>query len=300
MLLHNKKGIFIPMFVIFTAVILGVIFYMMYNQESMKNDLVGLRASSLLKAYDEEEKISFYLDLATYYSNNESLRKLAENGGYSESNSCEKTQQNIIDRETYVILNTCSVLNPYLEFKEQLKKEIKNYTSKYQSTYKKTDFQELFDLEKIKEKSGRVPPGVPPESGRTYYEAGDSYNEVYTKNVQEVSILSFGDVGSKILINFSDLILPIENDQLARITLKPRTSVSKPDFSLYRRVYQTLQTNCSQKSMQECKEKLKAEFPEIILEQENNILKVKLSSPQGTIRFALNPEQLIPGYQETP
>ena len=76
MLLHNKKGIFIPMFVIFTAVILGVIFYMMYNQESMKNDLVGLRASSLLKAYDEEEKISFYLDLATYYSNNESLRKL--------------------------------------------------------------------------------------------------------------------------------------------------------------------------------------------------------------------------------
>src|SRR3989344_5086277 len=160
----NKRGIFLPLFVIITALILSVLFYTVKTAVDEKQDLIGLRATNLVKLYDETEKINIYLDLSAQYSSDKSARILAENGGYAENNRCEKTQ------DGYVIWNTCPVLNPSLEFETQFKKELKFYVDKYNSSYKNRDYKKSFEME---------------------HNETLNYNNIYTESVRNSNIISY-------------------------------------------------------------------------------------------------------------
>ena len=108
----NKKGqIFLFGYVIIYTIILISLFFTTISAANKKEDIIGLRAINLIKANQESDNIELYLDMAAKYSYENSLNKLAENGGYSEENRCEKTQPTIIDREEYVILNTWQVFS---------------------------------------------------------------------------------------------------------------------------------------------------------------------------------------------
>src|SRR3989344_981874 len=130
----NKKGVFLPLFVFVTIFILLTLLFIINSEENKKNDLVGLRAISIIKTYDEIEKINIYFELATKYAEKNTLKVLAENGGYSEE-SCEKTKSDLLNKETFILLETCPHfiegdlfdLKPEQEFNKQLKKEIKNF-----------------------------------------------------------------------------------------------------------------------------------------------------------------------------
>ena len=74
MLLHkiNKKGVFLPLFVVLYIVILGGLLLVMKEAASNKEDLIGLRAVNMLKADDEIEKAMLYLDLSSKYASSNS------------------------------------------------------------------------------------------------------------------------------------------------------------------------------------------------------------------------------------
>ncbi len=284
-MVYNKKGVFLPLFVIFTAVILSMLLFTMYGTESKKNDLIGLRAISLVKAYDEGSKIEFYLDLSTDYSNKNALNILADNAGYSEKSRCEKLSQTLIDNEEYVLLNTCPVLNLNQEYEEQLKIEIKEYINLYESSYRKIDFNKL-GLEITQQQFQDIPQDV-----------ADPYNYIYTKTVRESNVLTLEDLNNKIKVTFSDMVLPVESSEQSSITIKPVTSLKQPNFSVYERLYAVLHKDCSRKQASECSNALKLEFTEATIVQENELLKVKIPTSEGNIKFAINPKQIPPQYQ---
>src|SRR3989344_6075486 len=147
-MLHNKKGMFLPLFIIIIPIILAALLYVMSQTEAQKEDLVGLKAINLIKLYDETEKIDLYLDLSSKYSNKNTLKSLAANGGYSDDNRCEKTEATLLEKESYVIWNTCPILNLNQEFLIQFKKELKSFINNYQSVYSNTNYKWFFDVEK--------------------------------------------------------------------------------------------------------------------------------------------------------
>ena len=191
------------MFVIIYIVILGALFITMKSIEADKIDLVGLHAVNLIKVYDESEKINLYLDLASKHARDNALKTLAENIGYNDASTCEKTQKTLVEQDQYIILNTCPVLNTEEEFKAQLKKELESFLKKYGSSYFETNYAKL-NIKRVEK----------------------SYNELYTDSVKNLDI-NIEDSESSLMIAFSGLNLPIEGAEQSFITLKPKTKIQR-------------------------------------------------------------------------
>ncbi len=269
----NKKGVFLPIFVIFTAVILSVLFYIISTTEANKQDLVGLRAVNLIKNYDESEKINIYLDLSAKYASKETWETLANNGGYSENNRCEKTG------DGYVLWNSCPVLNPSQEFISQFKNKFKNKINKYESKYTQLDYKNDLNMENP--------------------ETQIKYAQIYTENVNNSNIINTEFSGSKLIITLSDVNLPVESAEGSVLVMKPLTSTTRPPLSVYRDLYYTIQENCIDKEFSECQSKLTQYFPTINIVRSGELIKVDLETNKGNIKLAFNPSQPIPEYQDT-
>jgi len=270
----NKKGIFLPLFVFSSIVILGVLFYVMNTTEAKKEDFVGLKAVNIIKTYDEAEKINLYLDLAAKYSYENTLKNMAENGGYSSEAKCEKTQPNLIDQEPYVIWNTCPVLNPDKEFELQFKKEIKDYINKYESSYIGLNYGEL----------NLKSPGI-------------SHNDIFTKALQDTNLLNIENSENNLIVTFSDIDLQIENTESSKITIKPKTKTQKPDIRIYEELYTLVKNYCIKKEFEECQGKLSKIFSNIELKKESEIIKLKLLKENYSIKIAFNTDYEIPGFE---
>lgn len=266
----NKKGIFLPLFVFFSIAVLGMLFYIMQTTESKKEDFIGLKAINIIKTYDEAEKINLYLDLATKYSYENAIKNLAENGGYSADTKCEKTQQDLVDQEQYVIWNTCPVLDSNKEFKNQLKKELKIYLTKYESSYIDLDYEEL-ELEK-------------PEK---------SQNQIFTETVRNTNLLSIENS----ILTFSDMDLYIENAENSKLTLKPKTKTTKPNFKTYEELRTLVKNYCIKKEFEECQDKLSKIFANIEIKKENEVVKLSLPQDNYNIKFAFNTNYEIPSSE---
>lgn len=278
----NKKGIFLPLFVFATIFILGVLFYIIRTTESEKQDLVGLKAITLGKLYDETEKTMLYLNLAAEYSSDKAAAELAENGGYSTNNRCEKTE------EGYVIWNSCPVLNPSEEFAEQLKKELKNYIIKYESSYKSTDFQNMFGLAR------------PPNLLNIEIPAGidDVYNYIYTRNVRNSNIITNDYIDNNLFISLSDIIYPIENSGSSTLILKPKIKVSRLDTSLYGKIYNTVRSHCINKEFLECENNIKNKFAKATITQNEKSIKINIPIGEQTIKFIIISDKKLQEYQD--
>ena len=280
----NKKGqIFLMGFVVIYGLILSSLLFTVISSASNKEDLIGLRAMNLIKTEQESEKMFLYLNLATKYSSENTIREIGENGGYSENNRCEKTNPTLIDKNNYVIWNTCPVLDPTAEFIEQLKKEILDYIKLYESTYRKTDFEESFDIEK----------NYPRLEGVSD-EIKDDYNYIYTKNFRNTNILNIQISNDKIIINFSDILLPIENDQPSFTTIKPTTQLNIPELTIYKKLYLLISNNCIKKNYEECERTIKKDFTNAIIFKEDNLVKLKIPYNNYEIRYAFLLDKPIP------
>ncbi|MBS3152869.1 hypothetical protein J4230_05685 [Candidatus Woesearchaeota archaeon] len=284
----NKKGqIFLFGYVIIYTIILISLFFTTISAANKKEDIIGLRAINLIKANQESDNIELYLDMAAKYSYENSLNKLAENGGYSEENRCEKTQPTIIDREEYVILNTCQVLDSNGEFQSQLKKEIKYYLNIYESSYTKTSFKDDFNIEKEYPRLEGVPEKIK-----------DDYNYIYTQAIKNTKIEKIEQGSKNLIIAFSDVILPIENDEISYLNLKPEISIDKPDFTIYKEIHLAINNYCIKKDKKTCEEALKIKFKDINIYTEGILFKIIIPYNNYKIKLAFYNDKMIPLMQD--
>ncbi len=283
----NKKGFFLPAFIILTIFVLVTLASVINQSALKKDDLIGIQAVTISKLDDESTKILFYLDQATKISTDEALQTLAKNAGYSEGR-CETTKD-LIDKDSYPIINTCPVLNPEEEFKTQLKKDLKEYLKIYNSTYTTMDYKKIFNID-IYQKLDLIPETVSPE-------IGDFYNYAYTKKVKESNILNIEKLSNNLIITLTDLDLPIENSPQSIMTIKPKTKTITPDLSVYKDIYSLIKSNCINKEFDECKSNINRIFTNAIITKSNDLIKIQLESNIGTIKLAFNPKQQIPEVQ---
>ncbi len=81
----NKRGFFIPLFVFATFVMLTLLTYAILSTNANRNDVIGSAAVSLIKIYDEGEKVMIYLDKSSKLDKMNAMRILGENGGFMSS-----------------------------------------------------------------------------------------------------------------------------------------------------------------------------------------------------------------------
>jgi len=272
----NKKGLYLPLFVMIVPVILAALLGVMISAENDKEDFVGFRAVKILKAVDESGKINLYIDVAAEHSKANALKNMAVNGGYNSKNRCEKTARTLVDNEQYVIWNTCPVLNLEKEFETEFKQELKSLLQIYKSLYKTADYEKIL--------------------GRSSQNRQD-YAVFYTGNVRNASILSIERKQSEFMITISDIALPVEETADSAIILQPKTKIQIPDFFLYRKLHKTISERCINREFNDCSAEITSNFPGSEILHEDNIYKFKIPAEGLTIKFALMPESQIPSYQ---
>ncbi len=262
----NKKGMFLPMFVISSIFILSALFAAMWSAEKEKNDLVGLRAVNIIKIGDEIEKIGLYLTLAADYSMPKTISALDANGGYSEDNTCQKTQKTATDQEEYVILNTCPLLDQKKEFGQQLKKDIKSYIDKYESSYRKTEHQSfLWTLEEDK----------------------TDYKKMYTDLVRTAALEDLGETDEGFSIKISALSFPVEANTESKILVHFAVDRKYPNLELYNELQQFAAVNCIKQDFLLCQYTIKKQFAKSEISKEDNLIKVKIHAQDSSvIKFA--------------
>jgi len=144
-----KKGVFTPLLVFFTLLILSTLVFTISRAEEQKKLIrTGEPAILILAIYNEGERISFFLEETVKISQKETFKILEENAGYPEKNNCQK-QNNI------VIWNTCEYFDIEENFKIQLNETITGYIKQYPKelpnpiiTENSIDFKKINNMEK--------------------------------------------------------------------------------------------------------------------------------------------------------
>ena len=249
---HNKKGQFFPLFVVVIPVILAAILLVMSMTEAKRDDLIGQRAGSIIKVYDEAQKIDFFISLSAKHAEKLTLKELAKNGGYNKNNRCEKTEIDLVNQEQYVIINTCPVLDVNEEFTKQFKNELKSFFEMYTTSYSNVDL-----------------------------------NSKYQKAVREANILEITAKDKDLLITISDISLDIENTQDSAIKLTPKIKIKNPDLKVYDKLYAIINTSCINKDFSSCSSKIKAEFPSAQVYQDKELTKINIPLDEYEIKLAV-------------
>ncbi len=273
----NKKGLYLPLFVMVVPVILAALLGVIISAENDKESFVGFRAVKILKAFDESEKINLYIDIAAEHSKENAFKNTAENGGYNSGSRCEKTQKTVVNQESYIIWNTCPVLNPEKEFEAELKNELKSFFQIYKSSYKNADLARIF--------------------GRSSQNRQD-YSVFYTENVRNANILEIQKNNNEFVIAISDITLPIEETEDSAATLAPKTKIKVPDFSIYKKIHKIVSENCINKDFNECSSEISSSFSGSKIEIDSNLYKFSIPYGKYKIKFALIPGSRIPSYQD--
>ncbi len=267
----NKKGIYLPLFVMIVPVILAALLGVMISAENDKEDFVGFRAVKIIKALDESGKISFYIDLAAQHSKENALKNIAENGGYNSQNRCEKTEKTLVNQEEYVIWNTCPVLNIKKEFETEFKKELKSFLQNYKSSYRTAGYEKSRDMQ--------------------------DYAVFYTDNTRNSTIIKTETQGNEFITTISDIALPIEETADSAVTLTKKTKITAPDLFIYKKIHKIVSENCIKKEFDSCTAEITADFPGSTVLNEGNLYKFRVLVGESTIKFAVMPENQIPIYQ---
>lgn len=293
MKLHKKAvtppSIFMIMFIFIVVLILSSLYVVIRDAEASKTDLVGMNAITLTKTYDETEKTMLYLDLAAKHASNQAKEILAENGGYSENNRCEKTLTTNSEQIPYVIWNSCPTLNPTEEFVKQFKQEFETFVAAYQSSYEQTDFSEEFG---VMDYDYRPPIDVP---------AGidDVYNYVITQNTRSSKLMGIQQNNNNLVITLSDIQLAVENSPTSVLVLRPQLRVDIQDLSLYGGLHEKISENCINKPSSSCKSSLEQTFPGIKVETSQELTEINLQTNNGEIQFVFNSGQAVAEYEGT-
>lgn len=128
---------FLPLLVVVTFVILGILAFTIENSNRNKEmqEKLGTDAENLFTIYDEALRFELYMQQAQPYAEEYTVRKLHEFGGYSTQADCELRFKSIAIDETYYLLNTCPEFNPQQAYTEQMQVRLQKYVDNYHSVY---------------------------------------------------------------------------------------------------------------------------------------------------------------------
>jgi len=256
----NKKAIFIPTLVVLTLVVLTSLAITMLNTNKSRNDaVIGQSSIEMLKCYGEAEKAMLYLEMASKYAKNNTLKALNNNIGYS---SCKI---DLLGDKGYAIINSCTGTDINKNFEEQFKKELKEYTSLYESSYSIS-----------KNQQGILEYFVGSE------ETEANYKDYYSTIINNLKDPSLNTENNNLKVEFGEIKFPVEGNQLKRsiyYSFKPVFSLDYPDLSAYKDIFSTY-TSCSNNEniKEECSKRFKDNFNADITENNKQLL-VKISEP---------------------
>lgn len=86
----NKKGIFMPLLVVFTLILFSWTYYYIVfaSGQTHYRQQIGRNQIDLYESYIDAEKALLYIDEAGKMAARDSMIKLAENGGYNDASEC--------------------------------------------------------------------------------------------------------------------------------------------------------------------------------------------------------------------
>ncbi len=269
----NKKGfVFLPLFAIATIIILVVLaFAIVKNSEEREQkyvEAIGYTPLSLIKVYDEGEKVSLYVESAASYASVFAALNLANNGGYSQDSDCARTLEGI------VIWSSCSFFDPESSFKHEFELELKSSLGGYESTY--PIFEEKQALVNLRRERNLLPGDV-----------GVSLVKKYTALVKSLKIHSLQIKEDHLHVMFEEMKFPIEyGTQESAYKKRLEFDLPKPELKNYQEIYEKLR-ECvppNQKSFSECNLK------EAKVRDEGRL---KVIEYKG-VKFAIDPEESLP------
>ena len=277
----NKKGFFLPLFVISTLIILSSLTYIIETTKLARQDNVGMQATSIIKSYDESEKIQFYLDQSIKYVSKQALNELYSNAGYPQNNSCRKIPATPTEQRYIILDKSCGFFNPEENFKNLLNEKLKNYYQNYKSQYKS------FSVNQKKH------PGIIQSfSDKNMDKYDKSILQESELQVKKLQIKEIKQENNNLFVTFSEIQLQIENSPGSYHKFEPKAVVESFDISIFGSLYKAINENCINKKAEECIPKLKSIFSNIVIKEQGNILKIKLNE----IIFAIDLNEKLPNY----
>ena len=280
----NKKAVFLPLFVVVTLIILSTLTFTISQTKLHRQDKVGAKALSILKSYDEGEKDLFYLEQSSKISSDNVLNELYFNGGYSHSNSCQKIKGS--DGLFILLDESCGTFNIYNNFFTGFKKELPDYLKNFYSTYEEASKPKNEEINGFWGWLANTPKIV--ESER-----GSIFNAVSTNDIQNIKITDISNNNKNLILSFSDINLKIENSLQSNYTIHPKIELENVDLDFFNKVYEFIASNCIKQKIEDCTSKLDLNFKAKTV-VENNIIKVKVSNKNYTLRFAFDINGKLP------
>jgi len=271
----NKKGVFLPIFVFSVFIILGLLYSTIAYEKLKREDMViGLKASNLIKAYDEGDKINFFLEQSLKQSERKALSELYSNSGYKKG-SCK-------DLGSFPILDSsCGEFNPEKNFEDLIKKEINEY--KYKSTFEETNIIKLGNLLLTKIS---ILPEIEKGLGSDFYKA------ISENNVNKADIENIEEKDNNLIIQFTEIELKIEGSLQSAYTIKPEFKLSN-NLLFLNNFYKTIAENC-RISQEECENNLKRIYSDISIEKQNKFLKIAINKDRYILKAAVDISSNLP------
>ncbi|HLC86499.1 MAG TPA: hypothetical protein VJG30_04395 [Candidatus Nanoarchaeia archaeon] len=278
----NKKAFFMPLFVVSTFLVLGILLYSISSANAQKDDVVGGNAVALIKTYDEGEKIMIYLDKSAVFAAENSFRLLADNGGFASKSDCETIND-------FVIVNSCKAdFNPQASFNKILNSEFSSYLFLYKSSYQSFNPDKVF-LSSAFTFFGLIPEEVEPA-------AEYSYSSLIEKKVKDSKIVSSQYENNKLILGVSEIKLDVEgiNPQplgSSYYIIKPRINVNSENLEVYNELYNSIAVNCINKEFSECNSYLQQQFKGMSVVRDGVITKLTLPLRYSSVKMAFNSNQ---------
>lgn len=261
MFYRNKKGVelFLPMLVIITFFLLGITAYAINkaNLNLEKEGKIGETSTFLFKIFDEAQKAQLYIEESTRLASIQTAKKLADNGGTSERNNCQKSKPPTlgIQRE-YILFNTCKGYDAQESFQDYMNSTVTKYLKNYQSAIapEKIDWATAFFYDISEE------------------ERQEELSRVYSYYVIINSIASFKDK----VVEFQPIKYAFRTKDTDRSTYEITPKVKLDiDLSIYEKLHQVLFI-CT--SLEDCQNKIKAKFPDAEVIVFDPVIYIKLTN----------------------
>lgn len=277
----NKKAVFLPLFVIVTLVILVLLSYTITKVKLSRQDKVGIKSLSIMKAYDEGEKDLLYLEQSLKLSKTLVMKELYDNGGYLSSNSCQKIKDN---GDMYVLIDdSCNNFDIDNNFLIGLNNEFSSYIVNFRSTYEEFNPKNSFSSSAFNF-LGLVSDTIVSERGGIF----KTYSENSVKNSK---IIGFDK--DKSIVTLSDLNFKIENSLQSSYIIHPKIYLGTNDLINFNKVYQFIALNCINKEPNECVSKLNSEF-KALTSVNRKIIIVKIPVNDHILKFAIDIDSKLP------
>jgi hypothetical protein len=263
----NKKGIFLPLFVFMTILILSILFYTIRGAQEQKQDFIGLRAIKLVNLYNEIERSNLFIDLAARRAIIESFKVIEVNGGFSEDAACQKTKFDLLEKQSYVIFNTCKPITIDSEFRKQFEKELKNYLSLYESDYTQS-LNPPFYFKQLKLEDTK-----------------EAYKKLYSDKIKNLQITELVESENEFKITFQELSYEIEGAD-GNLLFNPKTKTKIPDLNIFTKIHNAISSYCIGKLYASCEEKIKEQFPVSTIVNAEGLVKLSIPNGENSIKIA--------------